>query len=823
MHNTDAPPALPVPSANGHAPRPTAAPVASDGTAAVMMRFQEVMARFLDTQKSVMLGFLGTSNGATAPPAPAARGHETAALATHTNGHAYTNGHAHTNGHAAPLASGVAARAASVVPTVPVNRIAAEPAARAVVPVPAPAPAPSAKPATAAVAIVEPAPVKKADGALDRDTLLARLLDLVSERTGYPKEALSIDLDLEADLGVDSIKRVEVLGALAESIEANADGKQPNLEMEKLSVIKTLRGIADYVMGALNDSSPAPTPPTPLAQAPATNGKHQPVALMAGTANGEFHPGARQGEVQRLVVRLIDAPLPVRPTFVPPAGTLVITDDQLGTAQELADRLAELDVKTVLVRHGAAGSALTADLTDPDAVAELLDRVRDTCGPVSGLVHLLPLSEPPQGEAPEARMRREVKSLYLLARGLEPDIRAAGKDGAAVLLAVTAMGGTMGFGGDLPDGFFAGHGGVAGFTKCLGYEWPEVTVRAVDVSPETPAPRLVEELLGELGTPDGPFEVGRAGGFRKTWQVEPGPLAKAAPAVELDAGATVLITGGARGITARVARELAARYKPKLVLVGSSPEPGPEGADTAALHTPAEIKAALLKQQAGAKPAVIEAAYKRLLKEREIRTNLAAIRAAGSAVEYRAVDVGDPEAFGALLDELNVGGGLAGVIHGAGVIEDKLLKDKTPESFDRVFGTKVDGALALARKLDPAKLKFFALFASITSRYGNRGQSDYAAANEVLSKLACDLDRRWPGRVVSIAWGPWAEVGMVADLEKHLMARGLKLIEPAVGAGFAVDEVIFGTKGEPEVVVAGGTETAPKPRPSAQVVGAGAE
>jgi hypothetical protein len=260
-----------------------------------------------------------------------------------------------------------------------------------------------------------------------------------------------------------------------------------------------------------------------------------------------------------------------------------------------------------------------------------------------------------------------------------------------------------------------------------------------------------------------------------------------------------------------VAQELASRYKPKLVLVGSSPAPTEESADTASLHTQAEIKAALLKRDASAKPAAIEAAYRRLLKDREIRENLAAIRAAGSTVEYRAVDVRDVAAFGALIDELNAKGGIAGVIHGAGVIEDKLLRDKTPESFDRVFGTKVDSALTLARKLDSTKLKFFSLYASITSRYGNRGQSDYAAANEVLSKLACDLDRKWPGRVVSIAWGPWAEVGMVADLQKHLVARGLKLIEPPIGAGFAVDEVIFGTKGEPEVLVAGGTETAAKP------------
>ncbi|HJZ55672.1 MAG TPA: KR domain-containing protein, partial [Gemmataceae bacterium] len=229
-------------------------------------------------------------------------------------------------------------------------------------------------------------------------------------------------------------------------------------------------------------------------------------------------------------------------------------------------------------------------------------------------------------------------------------------------------------------------------------------------------------------------------------------------------------------------------------------------ADTAGLSGAAEIKAALMKRTPDAKPAAVEAAYKRLLKDREIRSNLDAIRVAGSAVDYRAIDVRDAAALGALIDELNAAGGIAGVIHGAGVIEDKLLRDKTPESFDRVFGTKVDSALTLGRKLDPARLKFFSLFASITSRYGNRGQSDYAAANEVLSKLACDLDRKWPGRVVSIAWGPWAEVGMVAELEKHLVARGLKLISTEVGSKLAADEFIFGAKGEPEVLVAGGSE-----------------
>src|SRR5262249_34050879 len=108
-------------------------------------------------------------------------------------------------------------------------------------------------------------------------------------------------------------------------------------------------------------------------------------------------------------------------------------------------------------------------------------------------------------------------------------------------------------------------------------------------------------------------------------------------------------------------------------------------------------------------------------------------------------------------------------------------------------------------------LMFGVFSASTASRYGNKGQSDYAAANEVLSKLALPLDRRWPCRVFSVAWGPWASIGMVADLEKHLTKRGLKLITPEEGPRFLVEELLYGRKGDSEVVIAGGAENVAKP------------
>jgi NAD(P)-dependent dehydrogenase (short-subunit alcohol dehydrogenase family) len=418
---------------------------------------------------------------------------------------------------------------------------------------------------------------------------------------------------------------------------------------------------------------------------------------------------------------------------------------------------------------------------------------------------------------PEDRCRREVKSLYLLARGLEEDLRKQGKAGSAVLLAATQLGGRLGAGDEpLPADYFSGQGGVLGFTKCLAHEWPEVLVRAVDVDTGRADADLAELLVAEMGDREGPLEVGHTGSRRVTTLTLPAPLTEGKKTITLDPGTTVLVTGGARGITAAVALELARRFRPRLVLVGRSPLPEEEPAGMAGLHTPGEIKVALMTrlQREGKPfaPAQVEAAYQRLMTDREIRGNLDRIRQTGAEVLYRGVDLRNEVAVQNLLGELERAfGGVDGVIHGAGVIEDRLLRDKTPESFERVFGTKADSSYILARHLKGDRLKFWVLFSSIAGRYGNRGQSDYAAANEVLAKLAVEYNRRWPGRVVSMAWGPWSGTGMVADLEKHLVQRGLKLISPETGSRFVIDELLLSGKADAEVVVAGGSERMARP------------
>jgi acyl transferase domain-containing protein/NAD(P)H-dependent flavin oxidoreductase YrpB (nitropropane dioxygenase family)/NAD(P)-dependent dehydrogenase (short-subunit alcohol dehydrogenase family) len=726
----------------------------------VILRYQELMSKFLDTQKSIMTSYLQG---------------------------------------ALPAAAVMRANTASPEP-VEVSSESSE--------------AEEYKSPTPAEPAGEPLAAK-----MDRDWFTSQLLELVSKRTGYPRDMLRLDQDLEADLGIDSIKRVEILDSITSAMDKGVDSVPANLEMEKLVGLKSLGAIIDYLDSALNKPA-TESKPVEVSEA---SGKSLPPSSQPknGNGHGPDIEEYKHLEVQRALVRLVDAPPASNLRLLSPRGLVLFTDDGGGIAREMAERLADFGQQTMLIGHhthpgNGKQIAFRSDLTNPEEVDRLLEQIRQQHGPIAGLVHLLPLAEPSDGEASLARMAREVKSLYLLAKGLDSDLRRATREGGAILLSATNMGGAMGYGDrKLPPHYFAGHGGVAGFMKSLAFEWPGVVVRSVDLDTRESKADLVERLLTECSITDGPTEVGYSGSRRVTWQPVSQPLTKrSTPAPLLDDKSTILITGGARGITGAIAVELAGRYRSNLVITGRSARPSDaEGPDTAALTTAPEIKARLIEQLQREGNDVqlnaVEARYQRLMIDREMRSNLKRMAESGAHVEYHQVDARDRAAMTRLVEETQRRlGDITGVIHGAGIMEDKLLKDKTPESFDRVFGTKADSAVLLTELVKHQQLKFFVFFASITSRYGNKGQADYAAGNEVLSKMALQLDRVWPCRVLAVCWGPWSRIGMTADLEQHLTRRGMKLIAPEEGPGMLIDELVFGNKGETEVIIAGASEEA---------------
>jgi hypothetical protein len=107
----------------------------------------------------------------------------------------------------------------------------------------------------------------------------------------------------------------------------------------------------------------------------------------------------------------------------------------------------------------------------------------------------------------------------------------------------------------------------------------------------------------------------------------------------------------------------------------------------------------------------------------------------------------------------------------------------------------------LSRRLRPASLKFLAFFTSVAGTFGNRGQSDYGAANEILSKLALHLDRTWPCRVVAMSWGPWDKAGMVTpEIKRQFETLGIEAVPVELGRWAFDAELRFGRKGEAEPI-----------------------
>ena len=224
----------------------------------------------------------------------------------------------------------------------------------------------------------------------------------------------------------------------------------------------------------------------------------------------------------------------------------------------------------------------------------------------------------------------------------------------------------------------------------------------------------------------------------------------------------------------------------------------------ATLSLESDIKRALAQHSTAAMaPKAIAEQCQQILAQREIQGNLERIAAAGGQVVYRSVDVRDAGAMHKLVSEVHASyGPIRGVIHGAGVLADRRIEDKTVEQFERVYQTKVHGLRNLLHEVEAEALKILIVFSSTTARLGRAGQVDYAMANEVLNKIAqCEARRRPSCRVVAVNWGPWAG-GMVTPTLKSIFAKeGVGLIPLKAGANYLMGEIGQNADAAVEVVV----------------------
>lgn len=646
----------------------------------------------------------------------------------------------------------------------------------------------------------------------DRASLIQILVHLVSEHTGYPPEMLGLDLDLEAELGVDSIKRIEILDGFQKKLPLSLASKMQE-HLDQFTKVKSLNELVETLMREIIQSQQVgPTLQesdaalTVIENQAATLTPRERIQRRPGDEHEKRDKKLEEGSTDdddvcpRYILKPEEEPLPEHDSIVPD-GLFIIAEDQLSVARYVSESLRERGARTAILD--------SAVLASPEELKRAVAELRRAHGPIKGIVHLSALAHAEDLPATLAEWRRhtqiESKSLFQLLRICADSV--AGEQWTGSVLSASLLGGFFGREGICGPGLPTG-GSSYGLLKTVAAEWPGVNAKSLDFDHRLSAEEIASRIVDELLLVGGQLEVGYPGGRRTIFRIVSSPLnvhnARARMIPEADW--VVMLTGGAQGITAEVARAFAVPGM-KMIIIGRSPEPVDESAATKGIEEVAVLRRIFMEQDknnGGAlTPAKIESKIQALFRQRAISRNLNDLRQAGVEVEYAAVDVRDEAAFGSLIAQVySHYGRLDALVHGAGVIEDKLLKDKNQDSFDRVFDTKVDSAFILSRYLQPASLKLVVLFSSIAGRYGNRGQADYAAANEVMNRFAWRMQRSFPAtRVVAINWGPWATTGMASEaVNRQFKERGLIPIGTQAGCRFFMEEISYAGRDEAEVI-----------------------
>jgi amino acid adenylation domain-containing protein len=586
-----------------------------------------------------------------------------------------------------------------------------------------------------------------------RGDVASILMTIVAEKTGYPVDMLAPEMDLQADLGIDSIKQVEILSTLRDRFP-----DLPELEPTQLGELRTLGRIIDVLSGGAGD---------PPAAAAAAGDDVVRVPLT----------------IERRTVRIVPAQVPderIRPAFS--AQRIEIIADADGVAHEVAAAFTERGYSAHVVAE--AGS-------DADAVVYLGGLCETGDALTSVAVH---------------------RDAFLAARAVASRFARLG----GTFVTVQDTGGCFGLDGR--GGERAWLGGLPGIVKTAVLEWPKAQLKAIDVervgrSHTTIARLIVDEILNGGAE----HEIGlTADGQRLTLETILQP-AHETPRALFDSSSVLLVTGGARGVTAAAILGLLQRFRCRCVVLGRTVlDDEPPGLEDARSEQALRRALAERAKPAGLtlRPAEIAAQTSAILAAREARANLDAFGRTGAEVRYLAVDIRDRQAVAdALADIRAQWGPITGIVHGAGAIADKLIADKTVEQFDTVFHTKVTGLASVLAACENDPLRVICFFSSVAARFGNHGQCDYAMANEVLNKIAHAQARmRNTACVVkAIAWGPWAGGMVTPELRDTFERKGVPVIPVDDGADFFVHELICGPAADVEVLA---VARAPDERPT---------
>ena len=759
---------------------------------------------------------------------------------------------------------------AATVAAAPAEASVAQPAAQpapapaaVVTPAPVAQPTPAVAPAPVVAPVAQPAPsvAPKAQGALDEASVTKEIVAMVAEKTGYPEDMLELDLDMEADLGIDTVKQAELFAAMREHYGiAQMEGIQlkdyPTIR-HCINFALTYAGkpaaapaaaqpaVAAVPSVAAQASAPAQT--APATQAPAEPAlpvikvadvqEAVPTAGKVGKPSEEMLTTNPTGQIEhrvslaerperegyagehchekklRNVTVVADAPLTERENRrLAKDRTVLIFADNSQLIKAYQEEFKELGVKThvfTTLKTRSKNTTIVNWESYEETEAALKEYAAEDPN-IQGIVYLLgaTIKKFDKKASPHNELTKYVMPLFIALRVFEKGL--ANRQDADTFFAVNVkIDGNFGY--FTKDEFNPMVGALTGGTTCYRkdvYERTGAISKLMDFEPTATPDEMAQKTMDEVLHGDMRLMIGTRGGKRTTILSVPVRLDKSVKRFDL-AGKTIIFTGSGRGIGAMLSQKIAAQYKSKIIVLDiiEIQEKTPlwasmNEAELAALKKQIweELKADTTHK---ATPVMLERAFGRVKDSITLYNNLQKLRDLGSEVEYYHCDVLNSSMVKEVCTKIKAKNGrVDGLIHFAGLERSKLIYDKDPAEYYRIFDVKATSFASFLANNIVRDDGFFAFASSIAGKYGNLGQSDYASANDYLAKSAFSLTNQGY-RAIAIAMSAYKNVGMGvrAGVETFLKSNGVDFVDPEDGMQIFLDEIVYGDV--PEIVLTG--------------------
>ena len=637
----------------------------------------------------------------------------------------------------------------------------------------------------------EPA-VSSSNTSTSHPEIEAVLIEVVVSHTGYPADFIEMDQDLEGELGIDTVKQAEIMGDIRDRFSLPVDedfvlGDHPTLNHFTAYIVKMQGGDALSANSSLQ-------------------------ADVGQPSNPSVHHGLTVEGTRRWQVEIEECP--GLPSALNVSGTVVVTDDGWGIAQAVCKTLESQGVASVRVgfeskvrdpseMNEGGHRVLRADPGNVEHLAWIEDQLGDQ--PLGGLLHLAPLKLASERWSEDTLPSAQID---LAAQGWFGLLKALGErlpEENGFVASVTALDGRHGNNGHR---FNAVQAGASGVTKSYAFERPDVRCRALDLHPDIvlEAPRAAELVLGDILALGGEVEVGLDRDERR-WAMVAFAEDLVSEATPLTGDDVWLVSGGGSGVTAasilgvaKASQQAGAHFHllGRSTLIESTSD-WLDWTDEQLAEEKNNLRERLVDAKHDGKVTMVEwnRAWQAFTRSLDVYRTMASIEKTGNHATYHAADVMDSDRLSAIASEL--GRPITGVVHGAGLEDSKLVKDKGHDVFDRVVRVKVDGWRSLMKAVNASGVEhptFACCFTSVAGRFGNGGQTDYAAANSILDAEMARLTAGGHSRAVAIGWTGWRDVGMATrgSIEAVFAAAGIETLSVEDGVELFVNEALRGGK-----------------------------